>query len=98
ELLAGNVDDGVGRLRQPVDHRPIPDIAPDQFEARVIGEVGQVRLGTRPADGVQSGDQDLRVSAEPVTHERRPEEPGATSDQEVPDPELAHDEKTTASL
>ena len=52
-----------------IDHGRVPDIAPDQVESPVIADVGQVGLGAGAAEGVQGGNQDLRVGAEPVSDE-----------------------------
>ena len=90
ELLAGKVDSSVDRRGQSFDHRPVADVALDQRESPVFTDVVQVRPGARPSERVQDCDQNLGVGPEPVPNERRPQKSGATSDQKVANPELAH--------
>ncbi len=56
ELLAGKVDAGVDLGGQWVDYSPVADVTPDQLEPPVITDIFEVRLGARPAEGIQDGD------------------------------------------
>src|SRR2546421_430053 len=94
--LGEKVDGGAARRGQSFAHRRVADVPPHQLEPPVIADVFQVRLGARPAEGVQDRDQDLGVGPEPVPDEGGPQKSRATGDQKVADPQLAHAQKTPA--